>query len=381
MTTTVERFDAAAPRGKARKDNWGNFHVPALFVTEGVCKYRKHDGTVSREYKPADEIYSPAFLDSLRSATLTDGHPTLAVTPENSGEYDCGHVKETLRQDDDGLVGEVVAKNPKLIAKVTAGAATQVSIGLNCVMDNTPGVWVDSKGVKHPYDSIQRAMTANHVAIVKNARVSGASLRLDSASMIVEPTERQTIMTTENLMRLDVGDGGSVNVPVDVGHTIKSYIATLITAGRELKEQKATLQTRADEADAKSKELEEKLAEIKAVDIDALVDLRTETIRGARKLMKDDEVDALIKDKKSNVEIRKAACAAKEEKLDGKDDIYVQATFDQLVKHAERATKNDQADDIALITSKKSPPSGDKTTAQRFDEAMRELHGNRKAAS
>lgn len=371
---TVARFDVAQPRGTARPDDWGNLHIPAMFVEEGVFPYRRADGKTVREYKPASEIYSERFMASLRSATLCDGHPPYAVTPANAKEYDCGHVKDTVTRTDEGLTGEVVAKSPDLIAKVNSREATQVSVGLDCVIDPSPGTWTDAQGRGHPYDCVQRAMTANHVAIVKKARVPTANLRLDSAEMIVEPTKKVEPMTTQSLMRLDVGDNASVEVPADVGHTIKSYIGTLIKAGKERTEDRDKHQARADAAEEALKEANEKLEKAAEVDVDKLVQERTDCLAGARKLMKTDAVDQLVKDGKSNEDIRKAAClvAKPEFKLDDRNASYIESRFDSLVDAASTQPANKQAAEIAGIVNAPAPEL-EKTNQQRYDEGIRNL--------
>ena len=371
---TVERFDAVPLRGKARLDQWGNYHVPLTLVTPGVYPYRQHDGTTAYEYKPADEVYAPRFIESLQGSTYTYGHPPYAVTPANSREFDCGHVKETVARGDTGLEGEILAKDETLIGKMNRREVTQASIGLDCIIDPTPGIWTAPDGTAHPYTRIQRAMVANHVAGVVKARVPTANLRLDSAEMIVEPTERDDTMTTQSLMRLDVGDNATVEVPADVGHTIKSYIGTLIKAGREVTTERDKQLARADASEEALKEANEKLATADAIDVDQLVQERTTCLAGARKLMKADAVDTLVKDRKSNEEIRKASCLAAKPDFDLKDrnDSYIESRFDSLVENAEVTPANTQAAEVAGIVNA-APPAGEQTLAQRMDAANKKL--------
>lgn len=373
---TVDRFDAVPLRGKARLDEWGNYHVPAVFVTPGVYPYRQHDGTVQHELKPADEVYATRFIESLQSATLTDGHPPFAVTPDNAKEYDCGHVKEGLHRTDEGLSGEIVVKDKGLIAKMDSRKVTQISVGLNCIIDPTPGIWTAPDGTKHPYSRIQRTMAANHAAGVATARVPTANLRLDSAEMIVdvEPTERAEPMTTPSLMRLDVGDGATVEVEPATGHTIKSYISTLIKAGREITEDRDKQLARADAAEESIKETQEKLAKWDGVDVDVLVNERTYTLAGARKLMKSDEVDKLVTSKATNYDIRKAAClvAKPDFKLEDRNDSYIESRFDSLVDAAQSKPADKQAAEVAGILNA-APPAAEQPLVQRMDAANKKL--------
>ena len=93
---TVTRYDAVPLRGKARRDDWGNYHVPLTLVTPGVYPYRQHDGTTAYELKPEDEVYAPRFVESLQGSAFTDGHPPFAVTPANAKEFGLGLIKETV---------------------------------------------------------------------------------------------------------------------------------------------------------------------------------------------------------------------------------------------------------------------------------------------
>jgi len=375
----VARFDAVPLTRKARRDRWGNYHVPAIFVTPGVYEYRRADGSISRELKSPEEVYKPAFLESLRSATLTDGHPPVAVTPDNAKEYDCGHVKDELTRVDEGLLGEIVVKDKSLIAKMDSRKVTQVSIGLDCDVDETPGTWQSPTGSLHPYDRAQIDMAANHAAGVTTARIPTANLRLDSAEMIVPTTERNT-MSEPKLTRIDVGDSEPAFASELDAHRINTHITYLKTKGTEVFNTSSKHEARADAAEATITELRAELKTHTDLDIDALVRERSDTLASAARLMKADALDPLVKAGKSNEDIRRAACEAREVKTDGKDDVYVTARFDALLETASAAPKNDQAASIANLVNAPAPTQK-QSTRQRYDEQTKALSSAWKVTS
>ena len=67
----------------------GGLHIPAALTRAGVFEYRKADGTITRELRHPDDIFSKKALDSLDSAPLTIGHVG-QVDPNNWGSVAVG---------------------------------------------------------------------------------------------------------------------------------------------------------------------------------------------------------------------------------------------------------------------------------------------------
>jgi hypothetical protein len=145
----------------------GYLRVRARIAVPGVMEYQGADGSVVREYIPAEELHKTDSLKSLASVPTTLGHPEEDVNPDNVSTYGVGDVGERVQIiEDTGHVeiGMVLRRRDALQA-VDEGVR-EVSPGYTCIIDPTPGV--------HPefgrYDRIQRDRRYNHVAIVDEAR-------------------------------------------------------------------------------------------------------------------------------------------------------------------------------------------------------------------
>jgi hypothetical protein len=144
----------------------------------GVLTYYR-DGKAIRELRPAEEVFSPESLSTLRDAPVTDDHPWnepgQKVTPANARALRRGHVSGEPRRDSDKIAAELVIDDAELIERIDTGLR-EVSCGYNCDTDETPGVYRGES-----YDRIQRNIRYNHVAIVRRGRAgSDVRIRLDS---------------------------------------------------------------------------------------------------------------------------------------------------------------------------------------------------------
>lgn len=140
----------------------GSVRIPAYLARTGVQSYRFADGSLMREYRPPEEVFAEASLASWRGLTLTDGHPTGPVLPDNWRALSVGHVGDDIAPEESRLVaGSVIVKDAKVIRKIADGELKEISCGYVAELDFTPGVTPDGE----PYDAIQRNIRGNHVAL------------------------------------------------------------------------------------------------------------------------------------------------------------------------------------------------------------------------
>lgn len=123
-----------------------------------------YDGV--REYRPADEVFAKASLDSYRGATVTLGHPG-KVSPESWGRDAIGVVldvdPEPFLEDGEHWV-QVHAGIYRAdgMSDVQSRKREHVSMGYTCDLDPTPGVTPDGQ----KYDCVQRNIRINHLAML-----------------------------------------------------------------------------------------------------------------------------------------------------------------------------------------------------------------------
>lgn len=334
----VLRYDVGR-LAKAEPTPTGGARIPATVARTGIQIYRNQDGTEVREYRPPEEVFAPASLQTFANAAVTVGHPSVPVTAANWANLAVGHVSEAPpeRADHEGeafVAVPLVLSEGAAIAKADAGDLSEVSVGYAVDIDETPGVTPAGER----YDRVQRNIRVNHVALGRSgfARAGrNATLRLDG---------NQT--TGEHIPMKIRFDG----VEYDKGSD--AHIRALENAG-------ARASLRADELEAENGELTAKLdsaneaakkaAEIAPAAIDAAIAFRDD----ARKLVGADYDFA----GKSDDTVRREALGkvAPQLNLDGKADAFVAAAYEIKLQDADTTDHAARAD------------SSDKPAPARFD--------------
>lgn len=178
------RLDRASYRKPKKLPN-GYLRADAVLTRVGVFEYRRADGTIRRELRLPEEVFSQDSLASFSMMPVTDEHPPVALDAENTHEFQVGVVGENPRADGDHVISTVMVTDAKVVAAVEKGAKRELSCGYNCKLDETPGEWNGQR-----YDAIQRQIRGNHVALVTKGRAGPeACLRMDSEAAIMADDE------------------------------------------------------------------------------------------------------------------------------------------------------------------------------------------------
>jgi hypothetical protein len=154
------RQDFVGPVSKPAVLKDGTVRLPAYIGRTGVQLYTYDDGTVVREYRPPEEVFSPESLATWPALALTILHPSEPVSPQNWSALAKGHVGDDPRKDGQFLAVDVVVKDAAAIAAL-GESLVEVSCGYFCQLDPTPGVSPEGE----EYDVIQRGIIGNHVAL------------------------------------------------------------------------------------------------------------------------------------------------------------------------------------------------------------------------
>lgn len=193
---SVFRKDAGS-LGKPKQLPGGRVIYDAHISRSGVFEYLRADGTVQREYRPPEEVFSDASLESFALAPLTLGHPSEAVRADNAEQYAVGAVSEVVWQDGDHVRARLVATSQRALAAIALGVH-ELSCGYTCELEFKPGV---TPAGEH-YDAIQRNIVGNHVALVEKGRAGTARLRADGNEIFcdtITPQEKGDQVTLEEL--------------------------------------------------------------------------------------------------------------------------------------------------------------------------------------
>lgn len=228
----VQRYDSLQLVAGAVIDTDGFMRDSPIVARTGVYEYRNPDGTIRREYRPADEVFASDALNSFRGKPITVLHPKKGkITAANAFGTAIGSILSDGYQKDD----KYVACDIVIFAPDKMGKHRELSLGYRCDCEETPGIAPDGQ----PYDAIQRNIRINHLAVVPLAR-AGMKARLNcDGDEIIESEE------TENMSKFKI-DG--------VEHEVPEAVANYIT----------TLQSRADAAEASLTATKETLAGVTA---------------------------------------------------------------------------------------------------------------------
>lgn len=306
----------------------------------GVLKYVRADGSIQRELRLPEEVFAPASMASLQSATVTEGHQAL-VNADNWKALSRGHVAEgTVRKDGSLLSGDLIVQDAPVLARIDAGELSDLSLGYAVREDRTPGTYNGE-----PYDLIQRDIRYNHVALLPPGGGRAGrecALRLDSSAAVVADNEQEPVKMKIRIDGRDYEIGSDEHINAVVASERARTDAERTRADKAVAE--ADIQkTRADKAEAELAVLKDPAR------FDAAVKERSEVCAKAATVLG----SSYKFDGKSNVDIQRDAVRASdktvsEDKL--RSDVYTQARFDALSAAAPPVPVNPPAGALLVAT-------------------------------
>lgn len=179
----AHRIDRGELRKPTKLQN-GWLRVDGFLTRTGVFTYTMPDGSKRRELRLPEEVFDPEALASFGLVPLTDAHPPTYLTADNAKEYTAGAVAHPAR-DGDFVRASILVTDAALIAKLETATARELSCGYSCELDEKPGTTADGQR----YDSIQRKIRGNHVAVVERGRAGPeARVRMDAGEALDAPT-------------------------------------------------------------------------------------------------------------------------------------------------------------------------------------------------
>lgn len=196
------RYDTALISKISKDPNTGFLHAKNVPIARvGVFPYRTVNDDVVMEAKLPTELLSDSTVESAKSKPITDDHPTQLVTADNSRELMKGFTAENAHVDGDMVKVDMTITDADLIKKVGDGKE-ELSIGFTTEVVPAQGEY---NGVH--YDSVQKNIQINHVAVVDKGR-AGHSVRItgDSAEMVLKE-KGESMETTKVIL-----DGANITV-------------------------------------------------------------------------------------------------------------------------------------------------------------------------
>ena len=208
----LTRYDTAPINRVTQDAQTGFVHITNVPIARvGVFPYIKADNSVEMEAKLPTELLSEGTVSSANSKPITDNHPDELVTQVNARNYMKGFTATNAHVENDTLKVDMTITDKSLIDEINKGKQ-ELSIGFETEVVPKKGEY---KGVA--YDSVQRNIQINHVAVVEQGR-AGHSVRLlgDSAEMIEQDVQKKgKRMDDTTKVRLDGADVTVATVDAD----------------------------------------------------------------------------------------------------------------------------------------------------------------------
>jgi hypothetical protein len=286
----------------------GSIKIQGQLTHPGVFHYKNSDGTDRREYRPKEEVFHKASLETYAGATVTMNHPRGHLVTAQTWRKDAiGHLGENAHEDVGHVVADVYVRDATAVAAVKSGDARFISLGYGLEYEPNPGTAPDGSR----FDGIQRNIRVNHVALLpKGVTPRGGSecvLRLDSEGNEEFQLNSEVDMTPEQIVALQAQLTA-----------LQGELAKVRTDAAEVPALRASV------ADLTAK-LEKATAEVTPARLDSLVEERV-TVLGLAK-------SAGVKDVagKSNLDIKRAVIASRTPALATRVDSFSAETADAVL--------------------------------------------------
>lgn len=339
----LTRYDTA-PINKVEQDaNTGFIHVNNVPIARvGVFPYLKADGSIEMEAKLPTELLADTTVDSANNKPVTDDHPEEFVTQSNANKYMKGFTASNAHVDNDTLRVDMTITDAALINEINQGKQ-ELSIGFETDIVPQKGEYKGSV-----YDSVQKNIQINHVAVVERGR-AGHSVRLvgDSAEMVDDFKKGKHMDVT----KVRLGDSDITVATSDVDKIVKvdadnsekeKKIADLKAKIADYKKQLEELQGDADsskkseeeakaEKDALEKQLETYKKKYEGDGLDQAIDAKIGLIEKVKPYVG----DSFDFNGKTDKDIKVATLKAIDDSinLNDKSDDYINAYFDSTIKN------------------------------------------------
>lgn len=263
MEKTQYRIDHA-PFRKCYNSPEGYLYAEATFARDGILEYSNADGTKRRELRLPEE--NKKALTGFGRKPFTIEHPSILVNANNSKQLSVGLTDPEVVYDKSGFVrGVITVTDSAAVELIRSGQKPEVSVGYQCRLEKTPGVWQGER-----YDAIQRDIVVNHVCCTAKGRAGGdVRIHLDSETedsldiAYLTDSLDKTTPTGGRMATLTI-DNATYDVPAELAPVITNQLSKLDSLKEEverLRSDNKEMKTELKEAQGRVDSLSEELVE------------------------------------------------------------------------------------------------------------------------
>jgi len=321
----------------------------AVITTTGIFTYLDSEGKPVRELRLPEEVFKPAFLDSLKLKPITNNHPKEDVKSLNVSKYLVGVLGNNPSEPGDGtsdnysLSIDMIIHDAKTVQEIRQGKR-QLSVGYTADLEKAD---VGALWCGQPYDYIQRNLIANHTAIVDRGRAGEmASIRLDCADAHIQIEENDQSLTgvkqedgmADDMFKSVKLDGVEYKAEAKVAealHVSLVHADALQSELDTLKQSRSQLEAEKDVQKERADALDIELVSLKKSHVDSSVIADRVKARVALEASAN-KFGVVLTDGMDDLAVMTAVVKVKAPKasLEGKDALYVKVRYDSILEDA-----------------------------------------------
>ena len=232
----VTRLDSF-PAFRANYTEEGYLKDKPILTSTGIFEYKNSDGTTRRELRLPEDVFDPESLASYKGKPIVITHDAGLINTDNVHDNQIGTILTVGEKDGDDVRAEIVIHDTDALKQCRY---KELSLGYNLDLEETPGVWNGQK-----YDAIQRNISVNHLAVVREARAGDqARLNIDSRADKTIMTGGHKTMAKKKAAKKSVIRNDGILSPEELQKAIADY-----------KARRAAAKTDEDDSEAKAAKL------------------------------------------------------------------------------------------------------------------------------
>lgn len=145
-----------------------------VVTTCGIFEYQNDDGTIHRELRLPEDVFSEESLKTYKGKPIIFTHEAGEINKDNVHQEIIGTILSDGIRDGENIRADIVIHDSDQLKR----GLRELSLGYDCDLEEKPGKWNGQS-----YDAIQHNIRINHLALVEEARAGHkARLNLDGKS-------------------------------------------------------------------------------------------------------------------------------------------------------------------------------------------------------
>lgn len=346
-------FFDAAQFPKATFTDEGFLRADAIITKPGVYQYKLADGRVINQFRPPQEVFSDATMDSMKLVPVTNGHPptrSRLIDSKTAKTFSVGHVGERIVNDSNMYMrGNMVITDSKTIDDIKSGNKKQLSAGYTADLVEENGYYNGQA-----YTHVQRNIRMNHLAVVSEGRMGAdAAIVLDGIDAIQILNINDEEDANMSNLKIVVLDGIEYQASPEVANALEKTSKEVENLKAEISGSKAIL----DEVNAKVDALQKANDEFAKRDINAEIATATNkrfsllnTVKG---VFGDDIYSKVQTFNDHDIKCDVLQPLYQDKDLKKQSIEYIDALFDATIEAKKVAKMSSQRSSMALLDGKK----------------------------